>query len=35
MNLARIRQDQTLAHVVPLVAFMLIGGGLTVLTGSL
>ena len=35
MNLARIRQDRTLAHVVPLVAFMLIGGGLTILTGSL
>ena len=35
MSLSGIRQDRTLAHVVPLVAFMLIGGGLTVLTGSL
>lgn len=33
MNLPRIRQDRTLAYVVPLVAFMLIGGGLSLLTG--
>lgn len=35
MNLAKIREDRTLAYVVPLVAFMLIGGGLTMLTGSM
>ena len=33
MSLPRIRQDRTLAYVVPLVAFMLIGGGLSLLTG--
>ncbi len=33
MSLSGIRQDRTLAYVVPLVAFMLVGGGLTLLTG--
>ena len=35
MNLERFRQDRTLAHVVPLVAFMLVGGVLTAVTSSL
>ena len=35
MSLSRFRQDRTLAHVVPLVAFMLVGGGLIAITGSL
>ncbi len=34
MDLARIRADRTLAHVVPLVAFMLVGGLLALLTGT-
>ncbi|MFM1559757.1 MAG: CAAX prenyl protease-related protein [Roseibacillus sp.] len=35
MNLAKIRDDRTLAHVMPLVAFMLVGGGLVMVTGSM
>ncbi|NIP95737.1 MAG: CPBP family intramembrane metalloprotease, partial [Akkermansiaceae bacterium] len=34
MNLAKIRDDRTLAHVMPLVVFMMVGGGLDLLTGS-
>lgn len=35
MDIARLRADRTLAHVVPLVVFMLVGGGLDLLTGAL
>ncbi len=35
MSLSMIRDDRTLAHVVPLVAFMIVGGGLSLVTGSL
>lgn len=35
MELSTIRNDRTLAYVVPLVAFMLVGGAGTLLTGSL
>lgn len=34
MDLAKFRDDRTLAYVVPLVAFMLVGGGLNMFTGS-
>ena len=35
MNLGKIRDDRTLAHVVPLVAFMAVGGLLLLVTGSM
>jgi hypothetical protein len=35
MNLAQLRQDRTLAYVVPLVVFMVVGAGLGILTGSM
>ncbi|MFP6879359.1 MAG: CAAX prenyl protease-related protein [Roseibacillus sp.] len=35
MNLAKIRDDRTLAHVMPLAVFMLVGGGLVMVTGSM
>ena len=35
MNLAQLREDRTLAHVVPLVVFMVVGAGLGMLTGSM
>ena len=35
MELAKIRNDRTLAHVVPLVVFMVVGGVLQLVTGEL
>lgn len=34
MELARIRNDRTLAYAAPLVVFMVVGGGLGLVTGS-
>ena len=35
MQLDKIRDDRTLAYAVPLIAFMVVGGGLQLVTGSM
>ena len=35
MNVSKLRDDRTLAHVVPMVLFMVVGGVLLLVTGSM